>query len=58
MCIRDSFGVAQLLNRKDGQPFDTNDEERFDLFMSSLGVMLETLEGLDPGSLNDDRDTS
>ena len=52
------FGVAQLLNRKDGQPFDTNDEERFDLFMSSLGVMLETLEGLDPGSLNDDRDTS
>jgi adenylate cyclase len=45
------FGVAQLLNRKDGQAFDELDEERFDLFMSSLGVMLETLEGLDPGGL-------
>jgi len=45
------FAVAQLLNRNDGQPFDHHDEERFDLFISSLGIMLETLEGLDPGSL-------
>jgi putative ABC transport system ATP-binding protein len=51
------FGVAQLLNRKDGQPFDELDEERFDLFMSSLGVMLETLEGLDPGGLVGGSDT-
>ncbi len=45
------FAVAQLLNRHDGKPFDRHDEERFDLFISSLGIMLETLEGLDPGSL-------
>jgi hypothetical protein len=38
--------VAQLLNRKDGQPFDQGDERRFAEFMQSIGVILEILEGL------------
>ena len=40
------FAVAQLLNRKDGQPFDQGDERRFTDFIQSIGVILETLEGL------------
>jgi putative ABC transport system ATP-binding protein len=36
------FGVAQLLNRKDGQPFDKHDEHRFAEFMQSIGVIFET----------------
>ncbi len=40
------FAVAQLLNRKDGQPFDRGDERRFADFIQSIGVILETLEGL------------
>jgi len=40
------FAVAQLLNRKDGQPFDQGDERRFAEFIQSIGVILETLEGL------------
>lgn len=40
------FAVAQLLNRKDGQPFDTGDEQRFAHFVESIGVIFETLEGL------------
>ncbi|HEY5774691.1 MAG TPA: ATP-binding cassette domain-containing protein [Xanthomonadales bacterium] len=40
------FAVAQLLNRKDGQPFDRNDENRFASFIESIGVIFETLEGL------------
>ena len=40
------FAVAQLLNRKDGQPFDSGDEQRFTHFIESIGVILETLEGL------------
>jgi putative ABC transport system ATP-binding protein len=40
------FAVAQLLNRKDGQPFDRNDENRFAIFIESIGVIFETLEGL------------
>ncbi len=44
--IRDSsgavFAVAQLLNRKDGKPFDDKDEIRFAEFIRSLGVILET----------------
>jgi putative ABC transport system ATP-binding protein len=43
------FAVAQLLNRRDGQPFDAGDEERFAGFVGSLGVILETLEGLSSG---------
>ena len=41
------FAVAQLLNRKDGQPFDQGDEQRFADFIQSIGIILETLEGLD-----------
>jgi len=40
------FAVAQLLNRKDGQPFDQNDENRFGSFIESIGVIFETLEHL------------
>jgi len=37
------FGVTQLLNRCDGQPFNTGDEEKFADFAESLGVILDTL---------------
>lgn len=40
------FAVAQLLNRKDGQPFDQEDEARFANFIESIGVIFEILEGL------------
>ena len=40
------FAVAQLLNRKDGQPFDQNDEQRFASFIQSIGVIFETQLGL------------
>ena len=46
------FAVAQLLNRKDGQPFDQGDEERFADFILSIGVILETLEGLTASKAN------
>jgi GAF domain-containing protein len=36
------FAVAQLLNRKDGKPFDAHDEQRFSTFMQSIGVIFET----------------
>jgi GAF domain-containing protein len=36
------FAVAQLLNRRDGQPFDEHDEQRFSEFVQSLGVIFET----------------
>jgi signal transduction protein with GAF and PtsI domain len=36
------FAVAQLLNRKDGRPFDADDEQRFASFMQSIGVIFET----------------
>lgn len=44
------FAVAQLLNRKDGQPFDAGDERRFTHFIESIGVIFETLEGLSVGT--------
>ena len=40
------FAVAQLLNRKDGKPFDADDEERFANFIQSIGIIFESLEGL------------
>ena len=40
------FAVAQLLNRKDGEPFDAADERQFSGFMQSIGVILETQLGL------------
>jgi putative ABC transport system ATP-binding protein len=38
------FAVAQLLNRRDGKPFDATDEARFGEFMTSIGVIFESLE--------------
>lgn len=43
------FAVAQLLNRRDGQPFDEGDEQQFAEFLQSIGVILETMEGLTIG---------
>jgi putative ABC transport system ATP-binding protein len=40
------FAVAQLLNRRDGRPFDARDEERFAAFIQSIGVIFETQLGL------------
>jgi putative ABC transport system ATP-binding protein len=36
------FGVSQLLNRRDGKPFDADDERRFRDFLKPISVMLET----------------
>jgi len=36
------FAVAQLLNRRDGKPFDAQDEARFASFMQAIGVIFET----------------
>jgi len=36
------IAVAQLLNRKDGQPFDAADEARLAEFSASLGVVLQS----------------
>lgn len=41
------FAVAQILNRRDGLPFEDEDERKFLHFMESIGVLLETLESLD-----------
>ena len=40
------FAVAQLLNRRDGQAFDAEDERRYAGFIRSIGLILETLESL------------
>jgi putative ABC transport system ATP-binding protein len=36
------FAVSQLLNRRDGKPFDAEDERRFTELLQPIGVMLET----------------
>ena len=36
------FAVAQLLNRRDGRPFDAADEQRFVEFLQPIAVILET----------------
>jgi putative ABC transport system ATP-binding protein len=41
------FGVAQLLNRRDGRPFDPADEERFARFAAPVGLILESWRRLD-----------
>jgi putative ABC transport system ATP-binding protein len=41
------FAVTQLLNRRDGQPFDAADEKRYADFAASLGVLLESLIAMD-----------
>jgi adenylate cyclase len=43
----DVFAVTQLLNRRDGQPFDQDAERRFHGFAASLGVLLESALRLD-----------
>jgi putative ABC transport system ATP-binding protein len=40
------FAVAQLLNKKDGQTFDDNDESEFSNFIQSIGVIFETQRSL------------
>jgi len=50
------FAVAQLLNRSDGQPFDQDDEARFAKFITSIGVILETLEGLSASQMRTKRE--
>jgi adenylate cyclase len=40
------FAVAQLLNRKDGQPWEASDEQKFSSFIDSLGVILQTIQTL------------
>jgi adenylate cyclase len=40
------FAVTQLLNRRDGEPFDERDERRFAEFATSLGGLLESLVSL------------
>ena len=37
------FAVTQLLNRRDGRPFDEQDTRRYAVFASSLSVLLESL---------------
>ena len=37
------FAVTQLLNRRDGQPFDDIDTRRYQEFAASLSVLLESL---------------
>jgi putative ABC transport system ATP-binding protein len=37
------FAVTQLLNRRDGQPFDDRDAKRYQEFAASLSVLLESL---------------
>jgi putative ABC transport system ATP-binding protein len=36
------FGVAQMLNKRGDLPFDADDEDRFQEFMASVGVILES----------------
>jgi putative ABC transport system ATP-binding protein len=38
------FAVAQLLNRKDGLPFDGGDEQKFIDFIEPIGIILETYQ--------------
>ncbi|HLF31188.1 MAG TPA: ATP-binding cassette domain-containing protein [Xanthomonadales bacterium] len=40
------FAVAQLLNRRDGRPFDAEDESRYRRFLQSISLILETLDAL------------
>jgi putative ABC transport system ATP-binding protein len=37
------FAVTQLLNRRDGRPFDEDDAQRYAEFAASLSVLLESL---------------
>jgi putative ABC transport system ATP-binding protein len=52
--LRDShqrvFGVAELLNKADGEAFDVEDEERFSELMKSMQVLLESWWRMATGS--------
>ena len=37
------FAVTQLLNRRDGRPFDEQDTRRYAELASSLSILLESL---------------
>jgi hypothetical protein len=37
------FAVTQLLNRRDGRPFDDDDNRRYAEFASSLSILLESV---------------
>jgi energy-coupling factor transporter ATP-binding protein EcfA2 len=43
------FAVTQLLNRRDGRPFDAADTRRYREFAASLSVLLESLTHVDTG---------
>jgi hypothetical protein len=43
------FAVTQLLNRRDGRPFDEPAARRYAEFASSLSVLLESLARIDAG---------
>lgn len=51
------FAVTQLLNRKDGRPFDDADEQRFRQFAHSLGIILEALHRMHNDSAASRRET-
>ena len=36
------FGVAEIINRLDGSPFDARDEQQLRDFMDSVGIILES----------------
>ena len=49
------FGVAQILNRRDGCPFDDTDLTRFQEFMESVAVILESWWRMSTGHLDESR---
>jgi putative ABC transport system ATP-binding protein len=44
------FAVAQLLNKKNGEPFTKADEQKFREFAGSLGILLESCSRLSLGN--------
>ena len=50
------FAVAQLLNRRDGAPFDQADADRVADLLGSMGVLLESLDSRMPGAGPGDAD--
>jgi hypothetical protein len=48
-CTASSIAVTQLLNRRDGLPFDEADERRYADFAGSLGLLLESLVAMGGG---------
>jgi hypothetical protein len=44
------FAVAQLLNKKNGEPFTDADEARFQEFAHPLGILLESCSRLGRGN--------